>query len=191
MPKLWSATIEAHRRDVRDAILNATAALADELGLRVVTMSAIAEKAGIGRATLYKYFPDVDAVLVAWHECQIAQHLDYLADVRDRAGDVGERLRAVLEAYAVIARGSHGHYDAELVRFLHRNERIAGAQQRLHALVRAIVAEGAESGEFRDDVVPDELATYCLHALAAASSLPSKAAVRRLVCVTLDGLRRA
>jgi hypothetical protein len=51
------------------------------------------------------------------------------------------------------------------------------------------VAEGAETGDLRDDVAPDELAGYCLHALAAASSLPSKAAVRRLVTVTLAGLR--
>ena len=34
-----------------------------------------------------------------------------------------------------------------------------------------------------------ELASYCLHALAAASSLPSAAAIRRLVTVTLAGLR--
>ena len=32
-------------------------------------------------------------------------------------------------------------------------------------------------------------AGYCLHALSAASSLPSKAAIRRLVGVTLTGLR--
>jgi hypothetical protein len=41
----------------------------------------------------------------------------------------------------------------------------------------------------RDDVEPEELATYCLHALAAATSLSSEAAVRRLAKVTLDGLR--
>lgn len=34
----------------------------------------------------------------------------------------------------------------------------------------------------------DELASCCLHTLAAASTLPSKAAVRRLVAVTLSGL---
>ena len=33
-----------------------------------------------------------------------------------------------------------------------------------------------------------ELVTYCLHAIGAASGLPSKAAVRRLVDVTLAGL---
>lgn len=46
-----------------------------------------------------------------------------------------------------------------------------------------------KSGDVRDDVAPAELASYCVHALATASSLPSKAAVRRLVKVTLAGLR--
>ncbi|TIU24058.1 MAG: TetR/AcrR family transcriptional regulator, partial [Mesorhizobium sp.] len=50
-------------------------------------------------------------------------------------------------------------------------------------------AEGAAMGDLRNDVAPDELATYCLHALTAANSLTSKAAVRRLVAVTLAGLR--
>ena len=45
------------------------------------------------------------------------------------------------------------------------------------------------AGDIRTDVSPGELATYCLHALTAASSLPSKAAVRRLVTVILAGLR--
>lgn len=47
----------------------------------------------------------------------------------------------------------------------------------------------AQRGDLRDDVAPDEFASYCLHALMAASNLPSKAAVRRLVSVTLTGLR--
>lgn len=37
--------------------------------------------------------------------------------------------------------------------------------------------------------VDHELARYCLHALTAASELPAQAAVRRLVDVTLAGLR--
>jgi hypothetical protein len=51
------------------------------------------------------------------------------------------------------------------------------------------VSEAAETGDVRDDIPPDELANYCLHALTAAGTLPSKAAVRRLVRVTLAGLR--
>ena len=189
MPKLWDETIEAHRRAVRDATLNTAAGLVFEHGLRSVTMSQIAEETGIGRATLYKYFPDVDAILVAWHERQIAGHLGYLTELRDQAGDAGERLDAVLEGYALISHESHGHHDTELVAFLHRDEQVARAQKQLRDMIRDLLTEGAETGDLRRDVAPDELASYCLHALAAASSLPSKAAVRRLVAVTLAGLR--
>jgi AcrR family transcriptional regulator len=190
VPRLWNQTIAAHRREVRGAILDTTAALVAEHGLRSVTMSQIAEETGIGRATLYKYFPDVEAILFAWHERQISGHLEQLAAVRDQAGSgAGERLRAVLEAFALILHESHGHHDTELVAFLHRDEQLAPAQRRLRALIRDLLAEAAKTGDLRDDVAPDELASYCLHALAAASSLPSKAAVRRLVTVTLAGLR--
>jgi AcrR family transcriptional regulator len=189
VPKLWNETIEAHRRAVRDATLDTTAALVAEHGLRSVTMSQIAEKTGIGRATLYKYFSDVEAILLAWHDRQITGHLEQLAHVRDQAGDAGERLEAVLEAYALISHESHGHSNTEYVAFLHRDEHVARAQQRLSHLIRDLLTEGARIGDIRDDIAPGELAIFCLHALAAARSLPSKAAVRRLVAVTLAGLR--
>src|SRR5437773_7793113 len=108
IPKLWHETIEAHRREVRDAILETTAALVAEHGLRSVTMSQIAEEAGIGRATLYKYFKDVEAILLAWHERQIGGHLEQLAEVRDQVDGAGNRLGAVLEAYALISHESRG-----------------------------------------------------------------------------------
>ena len=189
MPKPWNETIEAHRREVREAILDTTATLVAEHGLRSVTMSQIAEDTGIGRATLYKYFSGVEAILLAWHERQITGHLEYLAEVRDQADDAGERLEAVLEAYALISHESHGHHDTELAAFLHRDEQVARAQQHLRDMIRDVLAEGAVTGDVRDDVVPDELASYCLHTLTAASSLPNQAAVRRLVTVTLAGLR--
>jgi AcrR family transcriptional regulator len=189
MPKLWNETIEAHRREVRDAILDTTAALVARRGLLSVTMSQIAEDTGIGRATLYKYFPDVEAILFAWHERQITNHLEHLAEVRDQADDAGDRLEAVLEAYALISHDSHGHHETELAAFLHRDQHVAAAEQRLRQMIRELLTEGAKVGVLRDDIPPDELATYCLHALAAASGLPSRAAVRRIVDVTLAGLR--
>jgi len=185
MPKLWNETIEAHRREVRDATLHTTAALVAKHGLRSVTMSQIAERTGIGRATLYKYFPDVEAILVAWHERQVTGHLEHLTEVRDQTGDAGQRLEAVLEAYALI---SHEHHGTQLAALLHRGEHVARAQQQLRKLIRDLLTEAAASGDVRDDVAPDELANYCLHALAAASRVSSKAAVRRLVNVILAGL---
>ena len=189
MPKLWSRTIETHRREVRDAILDTTAALVGDHGLRSVTMSRIAEQTGIGRATLYKYFPSVDAILLAWHERQIADHLGQLAEVRDRPGGAGERLEAVLAAYALIVRESHGRHDSDLAALLHRDARVARAQQQLQAMISGLLVEAVEADEVRRDVAPGELASYCLHGLGAAGRLPSKTAADRLVTVILDGLR--
>jgi AcrR family transcriptional regulator len=186
MPRLWNETIEAHRRAVHDAILDTTWALVTEHGLLSVTMSRVAEETSIGRATLYKYFPDVEAILLAWHERHISGHLGHLAEIRAQAGDARERLEAVLEAYALI---EHKRHASELSALLHRGEHAVRAQQRLTDIIRALLTEAADTGHIRDDIGPEELASYCLHALAAASSLPSEAAVRRLVAVTLAGLR--
>ncbi|MEV7387940.1 MULTISPECIES: TetR/AcrR family transcriptional regulator [unclassified Streptomyces] len=188
MPKLWNETIEEHRRAVRDAVLETTAALVAEQGLRGVTMSRIAEQSGIGRATLYKYFPDVESIMTAWHERQIASHLDELAALRDRPGTPGERLAAVLEGYALIQQQRHSH-GGEFSALLHRGDHVAHAEQHLRHFVRGLLAEASETGEVRGDVSPDELAGFCLHALAGAGDLPSKAAVKRLVAMTLAGLR--
>jgi AcrR family transcriptional regulator len=182
MPKLWSDTIADHRRSVRDATLDAAALLVAEHGLRSVTMSAIAGQAGIGRATLYKYFPDVESILHAWHERQVAGHLEQLSKVRGS-------LASVLRAYAEIVHEAKGH-DSELVALLHGADRMAGAHHRLLGLIRGALAEAAASGEIRTDVPPDELAGYCVHALQGAGHLSSRAGVRRLVGMTLDGLRR-
>lgn len=188
VPKLWNETIEAHRRAVQDAILENTWVLVAEGGLTSVTMSQIAEKTGIGRATLYKYFPDIEAILLARHERHVTHHLEHLAELRDQAGGARERLEAVLEAYAFISHDRE-HHGTELLALLHREEHVGWAQQQLIDLIRDLLTEAAETGGVRDDVAPEELASYCLHALTAASGLPSEAAVRRLVTVTLDGLR--
>ena len=48
MPKLWTDTIDTHRQAVRNATLDATEALVAERGLLSLTMSQVAERAGIG-----------------------------------------------------------------------------------------------------------------------------------------------
>ena len=192
VPKLWNETIEEHRRTVHEAIQETTAALVAEHGLSSVTMSQIAAATGIGRATLYKYFPDVEAILAAWHERKIAAHLGQLADVAAHPTDgPGARLEAVLRAYARIAHERHERHDTELGALLHKGEQVTRAQAHLRDFITRLIADGAKAGELRSDVAPGELAEYCLYALAAAGGLPSQAAVDRLVAVTLTGLRPA
>jgi len=187
VPRLWSETIDAHRRSVRGAALDATAELVAERGVPSVTMSEIASRTGIGRATLYKYFPDVESILVAWHERQVERHLALLTTAGERPGDPMDRIAAVLSAFAGIAYESHG---ADPAAVLHGQPHVSQAQEHLTGFLAELLAEGARSGDVRDDVAPRELAAYCLHALGAAGGCTSHAAVRRLVDVTLAGLRR-
>ena len=189
MPKLWTDTIEAHRVAIRQATLDAAAALVAEHGLRGVTMSKIAEVTGIGRATLYKYFPDIESILSAWHQREVGDHLAELAKARDREADARRRLGAVLTAYARITHESRGRHEAEMAALLHRDEHVAMAEHQVLSILRDLLTEAGEAGIVRTDTSADELARYCLHALSAASGLPSKAAVERLVMVTLAGLR--
>jgi AcrR family transcriptional regulator len=187
IPKLWHQTIQAHRREVRDAILETTAALVAQHGLRAVTMSQIAEETGIGRATLYKYFSGVEPILIAWHERHVAEHLAHLTELRDQPGEPGARLEAVLHACALISFERHQH-GPDLGALVHKGEHIAEPEQRLLNILRDLLAEAQHVGAVRADVPPDELAIYSVHALEAAGAMSSKAAVRRLVQVVLSGL---
>jgi AcrR family transcriptional regulator len=157
-------------------------------GLLGVTMSQVAQEAGIGRATLYKYFPDVETIIGAWHQRQIAGHLEELSSLGKGPGEPRARIEAVLQAYAHIQRQRHDH-SIEVASQLHRGHDIAQAETRLTDFLEALLVEGIQTGHVRDDVPPRELATYCMHALSAAAGLPSDAAADRLVAVTLRGLQ--
>jgi hypothetical protein len=92
----------------------------------------------------------------------------------------------VLTAYALI---HYEHRDNALAALLHQGDHIAQVRRQLADFLQDLIAEGTATGDLRDDVPPGELAAYCLHALTAAGDLPAKAAVDRLVQVTLTGLR--
>lgn len=187
MPKLWTDTVDEHRRAVREAAIDATAMLVAQHGLASVTMSQIAAEAGIGRATLYKYFPDLEAILIAWHKRQVGAHLEQLAHIAAQPGTPDERLEATLHGYAQMIRGQP--HSTEFSALLHRGEDVAQTHESLIRLLAGLLAQAARDGNVRDDVAPAELAGYCVHALGAAAEMRSEAAVRRLVNVTCAGLR--
>ena len=53
MPQLWRDSVEAHRNAVQEAALDAVQSLIAE-GSAELTMSGLAARAGVARATLYK-----------------------------------------------------------------------------------------------------------------------------------------
>ena len=155
MPRLWTETIEGHRRAVRDATLDTTAALVAEHGRSAVTMSRIAEATGIGRATLYKYFADIDEILLAWHERQVAAHLRLLEEVRDST-EPPMRLERVLTTYAHIRHAHHGIRSGR--RSAPRRAHHPGTTPAREFLA-ALIAEDAAIA-VRTDIPPKELAPF-------------------------------
>ena len=186
MPKLWSDTVLAHRESVRNATLDAVAALVAQNGLASLTMSDIAQTTGIGRATLYKYFPDVQAVLEAWHKREVAGHLELFASLAGGAGSPMERLARILTIHA----RNLGRHKGEVAAMLHGSGHVAHAWRHLTASLSALIRDGVSAGEIREDVEPDDLANYCLSAVSGASHLRSQAQVDQIVAVTLSGLKR-
>jgi len=97
-------------------------------------------------------------MLLAWHERQVSGHLQQLAELRDQISDPGQRLQAVLEAYALMRYQSHS---GEFAALLHQGAHLARAQQQLSVFIQTLLADGAATGDVRDDVTPDELASNC------------------------------
>lgn len=189
VPKLWTDTVAEHRRDVNAAILDAAWQLASERGVRGVTMGRVAELAGIGRATLYKYFSGVEEILVAAHEAHVDAHLVSLSTLSSRPGTPGEALARVLGGYARISfhRGKSAAPDLQAL--VHSGQDNVSNTDKLRELFTTVITDAQASGEVRRDVAAAELAAYCVHALAAAGDLSAEAALDGLVRVVEAGLR--
>jgi AcrR family transcriptional regulator len=186
MPKIWSDTVEAHRESVRQAIMDATASLATQRGLAAVSMSDVAAEAGIARATLYKYFPDIEAILVEWHKRRIADHMRQLSAIAHGIEDPMSRLSAVLEAFALII---HEHRGSVLASTLHERQHAKHTEHHLIGFLAAMINDGVLAGQLRGDVPSRELAIYCHSALSAAARLETKTSARRLAELVASSLK--
>jgi AcrR family transcriptional regulator len=68
---------QARARQAIDAILRSTGELLDEIGYDTLTTKAVAERAGVNIATVYRYFPDKRSLahsLALRHEAEYAYH---------------------------------------------------------------------------------------------------------------------
>ena len=185
MGKSWDESVATHRNAVRDGIKDATWSLVHEHGAAAVSMSQIADRVGISRATLYRYFADVDTILVEWHTDKIHEHVDQLRRAAVGVADPADRLTAVLTRYATIARGVPR--GGELATLLHHGAHLEQAEQQVLDLLADVITTAVGAGVVRDDVPPAELARYCLYALAAAGGHETLSP--HLVPVVLAGLR--
>ena len=189
MPRLWAETIDSHRRQVADAVIDAAAELVAESGPLSVSMSAVAQRAGIGRATLYKYFPDVESILVAWHRRAFGHRLEALQTLAQRPDltlddlvTFGAHQRHHLRQHAEA--GTIGAVSEALSTPPTAMPDVL-AEPVVDALA-AVMSELAHRDEVRPDIDPDVLARWLLHEIHAPSSIPADAWVT-LVRSSLTG----
>jgi len=90
MPRLAPTT------DVREAILDAAAALLERLDYRRMTMDDIAREARIGKATIYGYFAGKEEVAISVLDRFAARNRDRLAEIAAGSGSPEQRLRLIL-----------------------------------------------------------------------------------------------
>lgn len=85
--------------DARAAILRAARELLEEGGLTSVTMEGIAARAGVGKPTVYRAWPNAQAVAMA-ALMETDEPAPKLARTRSAVADLRRQLRAVAEVFA-------------------------------------------------------------------------------------------
>ncbi len=103
-----------HQEETRRKIVEATVALHESVGLAYTTISAIAERAGVERATVYRHFPDERSLFTACTGHYLAANPPPDPASLRRIADPRERLKVGLsEIYAYHRRTEEMNYKAQ------------------------------------------------------------------------------
>lgn len=152
-------------------IMAAAFALSAERGISGVTMSAVADQAGVARQTLYNHFPDVESIVVAayelHHEANIAGLNQVLAAASGAVAKLAQFIRYQVAAVA------HSHQGA-----VHESSLSPTARERIRLLhgevvdmIKGILVDGVHAGALRSELDVDAAAGFTLHLLGGAGEL--------------------
>lgn len=152
-------TTEAHD-EKRAEIIEHCAALFDKVGYHNTSMQMLADEVGLGKPTLYHYFPSKISILYAIHDTHIQALLDGLR--QEASADPETALRSACvdilrqiashPGYVRAFMDNYGDLEGEM------RDLIRTARREYFDRVRGLIASGIEQGKFR---VGDPLiATY-------------------------------
>jgi TetR/AcrR family transcriptional regulator of autoinduction and epiphytic fitness len=145
----------------RDAVLPATLAVLAERGFASFTMEGVAERAGVGKSTVYRYWPTKLSLLR-----DALEGLNRQPNVEIEAGPARARIERLLEHLAAALSDSllsacipalveAAEHHPEVAGFLHQYG------DRRRSTLTAVIREGVEAGEFPAHLDP-ELAALAL-----------------------------
>jgi AcrR family transcriptional regulator len=149
-----------------------------------VGMSEIARRAGVGQATLYRHFPDRDALTAAVIGYQI-ERLELLIEAgRDDPGTFRRVLAELLRTQITMR---------PLVFLVRRMD--SRARRRFEQRVLSVLTEplrrAQRDGRVRGDLVPSDLALLFSMVEGVLGSASDVAAARRSIDLALDGVFQA
>ena len=158
-------------RPAVERIMAAAFALSAERGISGVTMSAVADQAGVARQTLYNHFPDVESIVVAAYELRHEANVAGLSQVLAAANGADAKLAQFIR-YQVAA-VAHSHQGT-----VHESSLSPAAQRRIRLLhgevadiIKGILDEGVQAGVFDSALDVDAAARFALHLLGGAGEL--------------------
>lgn len=187
MADKWQQARLDHREQQSEAIATAALSLILERGASALTMAAIATAADISRQTLYRYFPDIDAVLVGIATL-IASHDDHLEARALQQTEPSAQLDLIIRTVA--RAGGHDAREAAALRATlppQAREVLRQHEDRIVQLLANVLRAGIQGGVFRSDIDPLADAPLVLGLASAADpSAPERALdlVHRLVDLT-------
>lgn len=145
----------------RDAILHAAGPVLQREGINGATMAAIANEAGVDRATIYYYFQDKQEIFRTAIHDGLVEMVAALEEIADSGHSAEVRLRDSIRA---VMRAYERHYPQLYIFFQdgamssiidnHLNAEILASGARYEALVEAAVRDGVESGVFVTPLPP-------------------------------------
>jgi AcrR family transcriptional regulator len=112
--------------DTRTRILQAGLELLEQFSFAEITADAIAERAGASKATIYRWWPNKDAVLVEAFRETVAQELPF-----PDTGDLREDIRVQLENFIQMLSGRRGRIFRAFVAAAQSDPEVAETFQRV------------------------------------------------------------
>jgi AcrR family transcriptional regulator len=151
--KIKKARGRPRSEEARLAILKAARALLDEGGLTAVTMEGIAARAGVGKPTIYRSWPNAHAVAMA----AMLDTADEPRSAVRRGRTALSELRAQLRRMADVFASRTGRHVTMMLAAAQENTEISKAF-RNHFIVarreegRALLKRAVEEGDLRTDI---------------------------------------
>lgn len=179
---------QRRRADARrnsERIIRAAIALFRDRG-PAPSLELVAERAGVGIATVYRLFGGREGLVRAAFDTYFVEEVEPLAVAAPGATDPG---RALAEAMTAAVESLAAHHDLLVAAHEAGAVSIDTAERFLGPLGEVLRA-AQESGQVRGDLVVRDLAAIVVMALATTRrDDPGGADVRRYLALLLDGIR--